>query len=676
MAVTAQELNIILSARDKEFSRAMDRANKRVENFSKKAKREFSASSKAMNGLTTAAKRLAPVLAAALSVRAAKNAQMVAVEIGLLSKMANASTTEFQKFAIAARTVGIEQSKAADILKDTTDRVGDFLITGGGPMKDFFEKVAPLVGVTADQFRNLSGPDALQLFVKTLQDAGASQQDMTFFMEAMASDATLLIPLLKDNAAGLKAIGKEADDAGQLMNESAIKGAVELKNKMDALDDKIRTHFINSLDALSTEFIVLKQFVEDYGIPAFEGLVTGAAAAATAIDTVVTSFRAFKGLDGQSDLFGSGDIQELEDRRNKLRTKRSSAQQKVAEILNGRTPTEAGFFDQSRLSNFTGTGLLQRIDHFNTEIDMLGFMIEEMKKEVAGKPNAGNKDGTLKFAESVPGATSLGKISEATDGSVPTSPSGLNLGPGVDVTSDEEADALESLKSSYDSLLNSMVPVAQIHTDFAATLETINAARAAGLTDQETANQLINQARLEMQRAKDEMTGMSAVTDALENGLTNAFMAALEGAQSFKDAIRQTAAAVIKELYRVLVVQQLVNQAMGFMGFTRAPSGNFVQAPGKAHGGQLQAGKAFMTGESGRELFIPSTPGRLLSPAQTNNALQDGGVVVNQSFAFQANGDESVKRIIQTEAPRIAAMTKNQILDARRRGGQMQSVFS
>ena len=107
-----------------------------------------------------AARALTPILAGLVSVQAVRSSADFAVQIGRLSQVANASTTEFQKFAQAARTVGVEQDKVADILKDVNDRVGDFLATGGGPMKDFFENVAPLVGVTADQFRNLSGPQA------------------------------------------------------------------------------------------------------------------------------------------------------------------------------------------------------------------------------------------------------------------------------------------------------------------------------------------------------------------------------------------------------------------------------------------------------------------------------------------------------------------------------------
>ena len=60
-----------------------------------------------MNNLSGAAKRLAPIWAAAVGVRAAQNAANIAVEIGRLSQVANASTTEFRRFAIAAKTVGI-----------------------------------------------------------------------------------------------------------------------------------------------------------------------------------------------------------------------------------------------------------------------------------------------------------------------------------------------------------------------------------------------------------------------------------------------------------------------------------------------------------------------------------------------------------------------------------------
>jgi len=152
-----------------------------------------------------------------------------ASEITNLASVANVSTTDFQKLAVGAKTVGVEQDKLADILKDVNDKVGDFLNTGGGGMADFFEQIAPKVGVTADQFRNLSGSQALGLYVSTLEKAKVSQSDMTFYLEAIASDATALLPLLRNNSEGFKQFGDAAAAAGSIMDEKTIRAAQELK---------------------------------------------------------------------------------------------------------------------------------------------------------------------------------------------------------------------------------------------------------------------------------------------------------------------------------------------------------------------------------------------------------------------------------------------------------------
>lgn len=152
-----------------------------------------------------------------------------AAEISNLARMANVSTTDFQRLAAGSQAVGIEQDKLADILKDVNDKVGDFLNTGGGEMKDFFEQIAPQVGVTAEQFRNLSGSQALGLYVSSLEKAKVSQSDMTFYMEAIANDATALLPLLRNNAEGFKRFGDAAEAAGAIMDDKTIRAAQELK---------------------------------------------------------------------------------------------------------------------------------------------------------------------------------------------------------------------------------------------------------------------------------------------------------------------------------------------------------------------------------------------------------------------------------------------------------------
>lgn len=145
-----------------------------------------------------------------------------ASEISRLSAVAGSNTDEFQRYAAGAKAVGIESDKFADILKDVNDKVGDFLLNGGGELQDFFKTIAPKVGVTAEQFRNLSGPQALQLFATSLEKAGLGQAEMTQQMESLANDATLLLPLLRDNGAGFNVLGDAAEKAGAIMDQKII----------------------------------------------------------------------------------------------------------------------------------------------------------------------------------------------------------------------------------------------------------------------------------------------------------------------------------------------------------------------------------------------------------------------------------------------------------------------
>ncbi|MEF2228033.1 phage tail tape measure protein [Pseudomonas aeruginosa] len=214
-------LTLDLIAKVGGFVAGMDAAERRSEKWRKEVEKNAAKVGAAIGAATAAG----ITALAALTVSTVRNAN----EIANLASVANASTTEFQKYAAGAKLVGIEQDKLADIFKDVNDKVGDFLNTGGGALADFFENVAPKIGVTADQFRNLSGPQALGLYVSSLEKAKVSQSDMTFYLEAIASDATALLPLLRNNAEGFKTFGDAAQAAGAILDEKTIKSANELK---------------------------------------------------------------------------------------------------------------------------------------------------------------------------------------------------------------------------------------------------------------------------------------------------------------------------------------------------------------------------------------------------------------------------------------------------------------
>ncbi|MBU0538714.1 MAG: phage tail tape measure protein, partial [Gammaproteobacteria bacterium] len=226
------QLTIDVIAKVGGFVEGMDKAERSSAKWRKQVERNVESAARKT--------KWASGIAAAATVYWVKTSLDAAAQLDNLAKLAGTGTTEFQRYAAGSKTVGIENEKLADILKDVNDRVGDFLQTGGGPMADFFEKVAPLVGVTAQQFKNLSGADALGLYVDTLQKAGLNQQEMTFYMEAMASDASALIPLLKDGGREMEAFGDQAESLGLILSEDTIKAAKQFEKDLGVLGDVAR----------------------------------------------------------------------------------------------------------------------------------------------------------------------------------------------------------------------------------------------------------------------------------------------------------------------------------------------------------------------------------------------------------------------------------------------------
>ncbi len=214
-------------------------------------------------------------------------------EIDNLSRIAGTNSTTLQEMAYGAKFLGVEQDKLSDILKDTNDKVGDFLQTGAGPMADFFDQIAPKVGVTADQFRGLSGADALQLYVSSLEKANLSQQEMTFYMEAIASDSTALLPLLQKNGEAMRAQAEEAQQLGIVLDDVDIAILQEtdrqMKRSREALTgftNQLAVEFAPIINAVSNELLNAAKEAGGFGNVAtmvFDYVITAAGKTADVI---------------------------------------------------------------------------------------------------------------------------------------------------------------------------------------------------------------------------------------------------------------------------------------------------------------------------------------------------------------------------------------------------------
>jgi hypothetical protein len=156
-----------------------------------------------------------------------------------------------------------------------------------------------------------------------------------------------------------------------------------------------------------------------------------------------------------------------------------------------------------------------------------------------------------------------------------------------------------------------------------------------------------------------------SIAETFETQMTGALMSMVDGTKSVKDAVKDMARAIIAKLYEVLVVQQIVNAAMGALGFSKNKDGDWTKWTNpfkkRAIGGPVSSGQPYLVGERGPELMIPSGSGRIVP----NNQIGSGGnVTVNQSITF---GSGVSRAEIQQMLPKIVETTKAAVFDAQRR---------
>ena len=561
-AISASELNVILQARDKEFTKAMDRAQRRVERFAKQSGKGLSNTTKTFNVLGSAASKLGLAFSAGAVMAGftalIDNASRSAKELTNLWRVAGVGVEDFQKMAFASKTVGIEQDKLADILKDVNDKFGDYFATGAGPLADFFENIAPKVGVTAKAFQGLSSDQALGLYVKTLQEAGVNQQELTFYMEAIASDATALAPLLLNNAEAMTELGARAEALGVVLDEDLIGKSAKLRERWDEV--------MGAMSGRLTEFAL-------YALQVFDRIFN------------LTEDEQLRELDKQL----QNSVENYEQ------------QKKLIESLKSGT---AGSYINNEEARAAA-------------VEKATKALEENAKAI--QENEANYD---RFAKQIEERNALRDFLE--NGLPPGQGSGSGSGQGAGFKGMKD-----DIKGATDELIN-------------------------------------------MKGAFDDL---DKISNTLEQGLEDVFMSALDGAKSFEDQVKLTMQAVIRELYRVLVVQQLVNAAMGLFG---GPSTGSLGLPfGKASGGPVQPGQPYTVGEHGREIFVPSSAGRILSVPQSKDAISGGGdVVINQTINVTTGVQQTVRAEIKSLMPQIAESAKGAVADAKMRGGQYKRAFS
>jgi hypothetical protein len=210
---------------------------------------------------------------AAVTTIAIRSAGSFARELQVAANRSGETVERMQELAFASGTVGVSLEKLGDISKDTNEKIGEFLVSGGGGFQDF----ADVLGLTAEEARKaaeefelLSGPDVLQEMVDRMEAAGVSTGRMSFALEGVASDTTDLIPLLTNSGEKLRGLTSDFNSLGITISAVDIKKIEEVNAALtkassifDAESKQLIADYSSELIAVIESSVFLGQKTSD-----------------------------------------------------------------------------------------------------------------------------------------------------------------------------------------------------------------------------------------------------------------------------------------------------------------------------------------------------------------------------------------------------------------------------
>ncbi|POB85734.1 hypothetical protein [Vibrio vulnificus] len=253
------DFNIRFNADSAKFQKDVDYAKKMLRGYSTEAKAANESTGSLSQRLNVASYELkdfgdtslkvAGMVTAGLGTMATASAYLVrqsaeqAREIERMATVAQVSVEQIQALSYASEQYSVSGDKMADILKDVHDKLGDYAATGGGGFADFFEQVAPKVGMTVQELQRLSGPEALVAVKNAMDQANVPMKQQIFYLESIASDSSALAPLLENNGKRLYEMTQHFQDLNVAMSEYDIEKFKQMDQKLEDISLKLQKSF-------------------------------------------------------------------------------------------------------------------------------------------------------------------------------------------------------------------------------------------------------------------------------------------------------------------------------------------------------------------------------------------------------------------------------------------------
>ena len=654
MAISAEKLNIILSARDKEFAKAMERSQKRVEMFAKRSQKDLSKTGAAFSKLGKAVGPLIAALSAKAAVGAIQNVVQSLDDIGKTADQIGITTDALQELRTVAESAGVSQSA----LDASIEKLGKGLAEasmGIGTAKTALEQL----NLSADGLMALGLDGAMAKIADEINKVPNPMERTALAMQLFGRSGAPMLNLLREGSDGMAKMREDARALGVVVDEDLIRSAEDAQTQLDLMSRVISAQLASALIDLAPLLVgsatAVASFVKNIvvAIDAMREFINPTTDLEIATDNLVTAMgdeiRQSQQLDIALGRSSNVSVQVAKQKLKEATARHENAQAALAEqraIALG-SDAYSSVLDQIKVTQDAARGLsaapetlvsASKIEAYEQLEQRLVSLREEQARMLSS--DQALADQSDKTAENIKRLELA--LSNAKGGMVSF---------GDEII--EPVEATDRLSGS----------ISRVKDETAGMIESLS------------------QASPVMQSLGVASSDLNSIMSTVESSMENAFMGMVDGTMSAKDAFKSMASSIIKELFRVLVVQRLVNSISGAIfggGGGGAPAASIrPMARPMASGGSVQSGQPYVTGEHGRELFVPSQNGRILSVAQSQNAARGGGggdgVTVIQNNTF---GSGVTRAEVNSMLPKMVEATKAAVADSKLRGGSYGGAFS
>ena len=271
--VDAEKLNIILAARDREFTAALDRNARRVERFAQRSQKGLSKTTRSFDVMGRAAKAAAPLLAA-LGAGAVINRLKATVasldDIGKTADKIGLTTDALQELRVVAESAGVAQASLDSSMERFSKRLGEAALGSGAAAKALRE-----MGLRASRLQEMVLDEALSRVADKIAAIPDPTERAARAAALFGREGVAMVNLLREGSEGMDRMRQEARELGVVIDESLVRSAEDAQTKLDLMSRVISANLASALINLAPLLVGAAQGVATLTTAVNEFLAVG-----------------------------------------------------------------------------------------------------------------------------------------------------------------------------------------------------------------------------------------------------------------------------------------------------------------------------------------------------------------------------------------------------------------